>query len=114
MPRPKINDYIIYKIECKDESVTDVYVGSTANFHKRKNKHKSCCNCVTNKEYNEKKYQIIRANGGWDNWRIVPIDEIKQITLMKSKIIEEYHKQQLDAQMNTRAAFGPRAKRRLI
>mgnify|MGYP001009089477 CR=1 FL=1 len=41
MPRPKINDYIIYKIECNDESVTDVYVGSTANFHKRKNKHKN-------------------------------------------------------------------------
>ena len=30
---------IIYKITCKDENVTDVYVGHTINFVQRKHAH---------------------------------------------------------------------------
>ena len=45
MPRTAV-DYsktIIYKIVCNDLNVKDIYVGSTTDFTKRKNKHKSCC-----------------------------------------------------------------------
>ena len=46
MPRKEINysKTIIYKIRCEDENITDIYVGSTTNFIKRKNIHKSVCN----------------------------------------------------------------------
>lgn len=76
MPIKKI-DYantIIYKIVCNDASITDMYIGHTTDFRRRKNHHKSDCNNSNNKNYNYKIYQIIRANGGWDNWAIVQIE----------------------------------------
>lgn len=45
MPKNQM-DYsqtIIYKICCKDVSVTDIYIGHTTNFIQRKHNHKKCC-----------------------------------------------------------------------
>jgi hypothetical protein len=72
MPKTEI-DYsntIIYKITCKDSAVTDVYVGHTTNFVQRKHAHKQ--SCINNKSANHtcKVYQVIRANGGWNNWKM--------------------------------------------
>jgi hypothetical protein len=67
MPKVEI-DYsntIIYKITCKDPSITDVYVGHTTNFVQRKNAHKQSC-----KNDNCKLYTVIRDNGGWQNWNM--------------------------------------------
>ena len=90
---------IIYKIVCKDKTITDCYIGHTTSFTKRKNQHKSCCNNEKNKEYNNIKYQYIRNNGGWNNWDMIEIekyscqnkDEAKErerhfIELFKSKL----------------------------
>jgi hypothetical protein len=70
MPKTEI-DYsntIIYKITCKDPTIKDVYVGHTTNFIQRKHAHKQ--NCVNDKStnYKCKLYQVIRNNGGWNNW----------------------------------------------
>lgn len=70
MPKTEI-DYsntIIYKITCKDSNITDVYVGHTTNFVQRKHAHKQ--SCINNKSpnYTCKLYQVIRNNGGWNNW----------------------------------------------
>ena len=105
MPRPEINDYIIYKIICNDENITDCYVGSTANFNKRKTGHKMNCNFSNNDKYNLKIYKIIRENGGWENWSMIPIAEIKQITLTQSRIIEEDYREKLNANMNSCRAY---------
>jgi len=70
MPKTEI-DYsntIIYKITCKDTSVTDVYVGHTTNFVQRKHSHKQ--NAIHNNINDCKLYQVIRANGGWNNWKM--------------------------------------------
>ena len=72
MPKTEI-DYsntIIYKITCKDKTITDVYVGHTTNFVQRKHAHKQ--NCLSEKaaNHNCKLYEVIRANGGWTNWRM--------------------------------------------
>jgi hypothetical protein len=67
MPKTEI-DYsntIIYKITCKDTAVTDVYVGHTTNFVQRKHAHKQSCIKNTCKVY-----EVIRANGGWNNWKM--------------------------------------------
>jgi hypothetical protein len=67
MPKTEI-DYsntIIYKITCIDTAVKDVYVGHTTNFVQRKHAHKqSCINSTC------KVYEVIRANGGWKNWKM--------------------------------------------
>jgi|688.fasta_scaffold104719_4 hypothetical protein len=72
MPKSEI-DYsntIIYKITCKDTNVKDVYVGHTTNFVQRKHAHKQ--SCINNKSANHKckLYEVIRNNGGWDNWKM--------------------------------------------
>jgi len=67
MPKTEI-DYsntIIYKITCKDENIKDVYVGHTTNFVQRKHSHKQSC---TNNKC--KLYEVIRDNGGWNNWKM--------------------------------------------
>ena len=72
MPKTEI-DYsntIIYKITCKDTSVTDVYVGHTTNFVQRKHAHKQSCNSDKTANHKCKLYDVIRNNGGWLNWQM--------------------------------------------
>ena len=72
MPKTEI-DYsntIIYKITCKDKNITDVYVGHTTNFVQRKHAHKQSCLNKTAANHNCKLYEVIRANGGWTNWKM--------------------------------------------
>ena len=72
MPKVEI-DYsntIIYKITCKDTNVKDIYVGHTTNFIQRKHAHKQCCLNEKSSNYNYKLYQVIRTNGGWENWNM--------------------------------------------
>lgn len=72
MPKNEI-DYsntIIYKITCKNPEVFDVYVGHTTNFVQRKHTHKICCNDSKSPVYNCQLYEIIRNNGGWNNWQM--------------------------------------------
>ena len=69
MPKnPNFQDTIIYKLCCNNLEVLFQYIGHTTNFNKRKYCHKHNCNNMNSKIYNLKIYQIIRDNGGWDNW----------------------------------------------
>ncbi len=67
----------IYKISCKDENITECYIGSTINFKDRKKNHKGRCNNKNDKRYNSKLYKSIRDNGGWGNWIMEIIEEIE-------------------------------------
>ena len=76
MPKTKI-DYsntIIYRIFCKNENVSDLYIGHTTNFSQRKSCHKNSCENPNNSLYNIKLYKTIRENGGFDNFIIEPIE----------------------------------------
>ena len=66
---------MIYKLCCKDTSITDIYIGSTTNFNRRKQQHKTSCNCITSKKYNRKVYKFIREHGGFENWSMIVIKE---------------------------------------
>ena len=72
MPLKQI-DYsktVIYKFVCNDLTITDLYVGHTTDFIRRKREHKHRC---YNQSYKYKIYDIIRQNGGWDNWSMIEI-----------------------------------------
>jgi hypothetical protein len=72
MPKTEI-DYsntIIYKITCKNSIVSDLYVGHTTNFVQRKHSHKQSCINEKNTNYKCKLYEVIRQNGGWENWKM--------------------------------------------
>ena len=103
MPREAI-DYskmVIYKIVCEDE----IYVGSTCNFKSRKANHKKACNDENDKKHNFKVYKIIRANGGWKNAVITPIELFPCNSSIEARIREEYWRKELQAEMNTIKAF---------
>ena len=98
--------YYIYKIYCNDENVTDTYIGSTKNIATRKYRHKISCNNQNSKKYDMKIYQIIRANEGWDNWNLIVIEEIKECSKIQAHIREEYHRQEIKANMNSICCFS--------
>ena len=105
MPKPVINDYTFYKIVCLDTNIDLSYVGSTANFNKRRQQHKSDCDNENCKEYNCKLYQTIRENGGWSNFTMIELGKREQITLTQSRQIEEEYREQIRANMNSRRCY---------
>ena len=69
MPTPNYNTGLIYKLVHKEDyDNKNIYIGSTTNFTKRKDSHKSCYNLSTKKAYNQLKYVYMRDNGGWNMW----------------------------------------------
>jgi len=73
---PKWENGCIYMLRHKEDvELENIYIGSTTNFRGRKHEHKSCCNNINRKEYNAKKYQFIRANGGWDEWKMIWLED---------------------------------------
>jgi len=77
MPKNSINyaQTIIYKLVCNDIDVVEVYVGHTTNFIKRKANHKSKCHNPESDRHNLYIYQFIRANGGFNNWKMIEIEK---------------------------------------
>jgi hypothetical protein len=103
MPRKEI-DYsktVIYKIVCNDLSITDIYVGSTTQFTKRKYNHKSLCANEKGKKYNYKLYKTIREHGGWENWSMIQIEEYPCGSANEARERERYLYEQLNASLNT-------------
>ena len=100
MPK-EVVDYsntIIYKISCNNQDITDIYVGHTTNFIKRKYQHKTCCNNLNNKL---KIYKIIRENGGWNNWDMVEIAKYNCKDHTEARIKELEHYEELKASLNS-------------
>jgi hypothetical protein len=101
MPRG-IVDYsntIIYKITCKTPSVTQYFVGHTTNLSQKKRAIKITCNDSSKKDYNLKMYQIIRENGGWDNWTVTELAKYNCKNAKEAYIRECEHRLQLEQEM---------------
>ena len=79
------NDYWFYAITCKDEDISDSYIGSTKKWGKRKNKHKSKCRIGSD----EKVYRYINEYGGWNNWSMDKIGFQENLTRLEARIIED-------------------------
>jgi len=105
MPVKAINNYTFYKIVCLDNSCDLCYVGSTANFNKRRNRHKSDCYNQNSRSYNIKIYKIIRENGGWDNFKMIEIGRAEQLTKRQAEQIEDEYRIELKANVNMRRCY---------
>ena len=100
MPKKDV-DYsntIIYKICCKDESIKGMYVGHTTNFIQRKYGHKTACNNLNNAL---KIYNVIRCNGGWNNWNMVELAKYYCKDATEARIKEQKHYNELKASLNS-------------
>ena len=104
----KATDYaktIIYHFVCEDDTITNTYVGSTTDFSSRKSKHKKACIDENNKEYNQKKYTLIRENGGWENWKMMPLEEYPCENSIQARMREQYWINTLKSDMNSDRAY---------
>jgi hypothetical protein len=89
------NKGIIYKLCCKNPEITDIYIGSTTDFTKRKFNHKSAC-----KKSEKNVYNFIRENGNWDNWDMVQIEVYKADSKRDLESRERYWIELLKSTLN--------------
>ena len=90
----------IYKLCCKDKTVSDIYIGSSTNFKARKNNHKQTCTNINIKNYNLKVYKFIRKNGNWNNWEMIKIEDYKAENKKDLSKRERYFYELLKASLN--------------
>ena len=69
----------IYKIKCKDPNITEFYVGCTKHLKRREKEHSIVCRGGKN---SLKLYEFIRANGNWQNWEMIIIESVQDITTL--------------------------------
>ena len=103
MPKVAV-DYtktIIYKIVCNDLLITDLYVGSTTDFTRRKSLHRESCKKISN----HKIYKTIRDNGGFQNWAMVQIEAFPCANGNEARARERYWYEQLNSTLNTICPF---------
>jgi len=107
MPKTKTNysKTVIYKIVCDDDNVTELYVGSTTEFVKRKCGHKTSCNNEKDRNYNLKLYKMIRYNGGWENWRMIEVEKFPCNDKREAEYREEYWRKNLKAELNMKKCW---------
>jgi len=93
---PKWENGCIYMIRHADDvELENIYIGSTTNFRMRKFQHKDSSNNINSIEYNQSKYQYIRNNGGWDNWKMVWIEDYpckskRELLLREDEVMLQY------------------------
>ena len=97
MPKTEVNysKNIIYKIICKDKSITECYVGRTCNFRMRITQHKLKLNSETFV------YKFIKEHGGWDNWEFVKIVDYPCSNAIEANEEEINYIIKLEAKLNT-------------
>lgn len=92
----------VYKLCCKDTSITDEYIGSTTNFSRRKSQHKY--NCVNLNE-GLPVYIFINNNGGWNNWSMILIEEFSCENKIQLCQRERYWIEERKPTLNIRPPF---------
>ena len=91
----------IYRIECNDKEIKEIYIGSTCNLYRRKKEHGR-----DSKRYNFKVYKFISENGGWDNWSVVVEQECESLSTNERKLLEQTYIELLEPELNTYNANG--------
>ena len=94
-----MTQYFIYKLAC--DNCDFIYVGSTKSIKDRKYQHKR------DSETSELKvYRMIREYGGWENWRMVILEECDEnVTRRQAEMQEEVFRLQLKADLNSKRAY---------
>ena len=98
---------VVYKLYCKNQSITEFYIGSSVNFKSRKYNHKSCCNNSNSLIYNSKQYKFIRDNGGFEDWQFdilleVEVESREELRLKYESKFQLYFKPSLNSQTEGR------------
>ena len=95
----------IYKLCCNDINIKDIYVGHSTDYKSRNQSHKKSCNNVNNKSYNAYKYQFIRDNGGYENWRMIKLYDYPCNSKREAEMEEDKTMRELGATLNSYRAY---------
>ena len=90
----------VYKLCCKNPSITEIYVGSTVCFKQRKSAHKSYCNNENSIKHNIPVYKFIRLNGCFINWDMIEIEKYSATDKKDLEKRERYWIESLKASLN--------------
>ena len=93
---------IIYKICCRDPTITDIYIGSTTNFRGRKSQHKSVCGSVDHRHRDRYLYKFIRDNGDWNHFDMIMIEQYECKNKLELLKRERYYIEQFKATLNSK------------
>ena len=99
MPRNYANG-LIYKLARRDGH-GECYVGSTCDLRTRRQAHKNNCMRHDTPKGQYALYVHIRANGGWDEWNCVPIEEFPCETRTQLLIRERHWVDTLKPSLNS-------------
>ena len=95
---PDYSNTIIYKISCKDQTVSGIYVGHTTDFTKRSYSH---MNSSLDTNNNILLYRTIRFYGGWDNWEMTIVNFYNCKSHLEAREKEQEHFISLGATLNS-------------
>jgi hypothetical protein len=70
-----------------------------------KSQHKHSCNTGKHRCYNQKIYQYIRDNGGWDNWNMIEIEKYPCNDKREAEAREVYWQSDFNAKLNAIRAY---------
>ena len=106
---------IIYKLLHKEDyDNANIYIGSTTDFIRRKNNHKNCCHNEKQKGHNDKKYQYIRDNGGWESFNMIEVEKFPCNDGNEARAREEYWRCHFNSQLNSIRAYRTEEQRKEI
>lgn len=97
---PDYQKTMIYKLVC-NEDPTFLYVGHTTNWKGRKKAHKEKCDHAKHR----KLYQHIDALGGWNNIKMIWIEDYPCNTKREAEAREQQFMDELKSNMNTYRAY---------
>ena len=90
----------IYMIYSKNPNIKDKYIGCTKDFEKRVQSHKHCCSNSDTIQYKYKLYEFMRANGGFDSFNIIKLEQFVYINNSEKHIKESQYFNQFEPTLN--------------
>jgi len=86
-------------IKSIDETIPEIYIGSTNDYKRRQYNHKYNCNNPNSRVHNIKLYRFIRSKGGFDKFKFEVIEDCEE----KDKIeLESIYYDLFNPELNTR------------
>ena len=104
----------VYKIVCKDPTITEFYIGSTKDLNKRIISHKCNSNNLNSRVYCSPFYMFLNVNGSFNNWETIVLEEYKNINKKDLLLEEQNYIKLLKPQLNDYYAIGWDGKRKKI
>ena len=95
----------IYKLCCNDVNVNEIYIGHSTDYKSRNKDHRNSCNNPNNKKYNVYKYNFIRDNGGYENWKLIKLYDFPCNTKREAEAEEDKTMRELNATLNSNRSY---------